>query len=216
MRVVLTLALGLAASPVLAFAPERAGLMVDAIRANGCSMTGEQAEGALAPLGLGGDEVQVFVDTLFGAEMVTMSEDNQTLFLVPTLCEAPPDVSMAMIVFAFQAQETSLEPWRPEFTAERGAEFIGALRGAGCSLTEESAATVLVPLGFTPSESRDIVSVLIEGGLGQVSDDGASFGLSPQFCAADPAGDVPELTAILSGWETPEMPDVIIQRGVTP
>lgn len=212
MKLAATLALTLAASPALAFTPERAALMVDAVRANGCALRGDQAEGALAPLGLDGAEVQAFVDTLYGAELVTVSDDLQTLTLSDALCAATGEESLALITGAFEAQELSLEPWRPEFTAERGAEFLGALRGAGCQLTEETAEAVLPPLGFTQSDSRDIVTVLMDGGLAELSGDGASLILNPDVCAADPAGDVAAIAAILDGWDA-SRPEVHIQRG---
>lgn len=202
----------LAASPALAFTPDRAALMVDAVRANGCALRGDQAEAALGPLGLDGVEVQAFVDTLFGADLVTVSDDLQTLTLSEPLCAAEGEASLALITAAFEAQELSLEPWRPDFTAERGAEFVAAVRGAGCTLTEETAAQVLPAAGFSPDDSRDVVTVLIDGGLGEVSADAQSFGLTEAFCAADPAGDLAAVAAILDGWDA-SRPEVIIQRG---
>ena len=212
MKLATALALTLAASPALAFTPDRAALMVDAVRANGCALRGDQAEGALAPLGLDGVEVQAFVDTLYGAELVTVSEDLQTLSLSETLCAATGEESLALITAAFEAQELSLEPWRPTFTAERGADFVAAVRGAGCSLTEETAAQVLPPAGFTPDDSRDVVTVLLDGGLAEVSPDAQSFGLTAAFCAADPAGDVAAVAAILNTWDATR-PEIILERG---
>lgn len=214
MRFVLALGFALAASPALAFTPDRAAMMVDAVRANGCAMTGEQAEGALAPLGLDGIEVQMFVDTLFGAGLVTMSDDMEELRLSEALCAATGEESLALIVGAFEMQDTALEAWRPTFTPERGAEFIAALRGAGCSLTEAGAAEVLVPLGFTPEESRDVVTVLIESEMAGIDDEGVALTLSEALCAADPATDTPTLAAILAAWdETHPAGEVHIQRG---
>jgi hypothetical protein len=210
----LGLALSLAAAPALAFTPDRAALMVDAVRANGCAMTSEQAEGALAPLGLDGVEVQMFVDTLYGAGLVTMSDDMEELLLAPQLCEAAAEESLALIVGAFEMQDTALEPWRPTFTPERGAEFIAALRGVGCSLTEAGASDVLVPLGFSQMESRDVVTVLIDSQLAGMDDQGVALTLSDALCAADPATDVPTLAAILAEWDETHPPgEVHIQRG---
>lgn len=218
MRIAAALGLCLVAAPALAFTPERAALMVDAVRANGCMMTGDQAEGMLAPLGLGGDEVQAFVDTLFGGELITLSEDFDTLTLSEALCAVEGDESLALITAAFVAQEAEMGPllevWRPGFTAERGAEFVGAVRGAGCILTEEAAAQVLPPLGIGPEESREVVTVLIDSGLGAVSEDGLTFSLTEDFCVADAAGDAPALAQILTDWEANHpAPEVHIQSG---
>lgn len=214
MRLVAALALTLAAIPALAFTPDRAALMVDAVRANGCSLTGEQAEGALAPLGLDGIEVQSFVDTLFAAELVTISDDEETLSLSAGLCAATDAEALAMITAAFEAEESSIEPWRPEFTATRGAEYTRAIRAAGCSLSESNAADVLMPLGFTPTESRDIASLLLDSGHAVAVDDGQRFSLSSEFCAADPAGDEAVIAALLDGWDDdPSDIDIHFERG---
>jgi hypothetical protein len=45
-----------------------------------------------------------------------------------------------------------------------------------------------------------------------VSADAQTFGLTPAFCAADPAGDLAAVAAILDGWDA-SRPEVIIQRG---
>lgn len=218
MKIAAALVLCLVAAPALAFTPERAALMVDAVRANGCSMTGEQAEGLLAPLGLRGDEVQAFVDTLFGGELITLSEDLDTLSLTEALCAAEGEASLALITAAFEAQEAAMGPllevWRPGFTPERGAEFVGAVRGAGCVLTEDTAAQVLPPLGIGPEESREVVTVLIDGGLGAVSEDGLTFSLTEDFCAAEAAGDSAALAQILTDWDANHpAPEVHIQSG---
>lgn len=212
MKLAAALALSLAASPALAFTPERAALMVDAVRANGCALRGDQAEGVLAPLGLDGVEVQAFVDTLYGAGMVTVSEDSQVLILSVSLCAANAEDSLAYVTAAFEAQEASLEPWRPEFTAERGAEFVAALRGAGCTLTEDTAAQVLPAAGFTPDDSRDVVTVLLDGGLAEISDDGQTLALTADLCAADPSGDAAAVAAILNTWDATR-PEITLQRG---
>mgnify|MGYP001243263627 FL=1 len=202
------------AAPALAFTPERAGLMVDAMRALDCSMNGEQAEASLAPLGLEGIEVQAFVDTLFGAGLVSLSEDMTVLSLVPMLCAAGPEESMAMIVEAFEAQESSIERWRPDFTPERGAELIATLRGLDCVLTEERAQEVLPPLGFTPVETRDIVAVLVDGTLAEVAEDGTALSLTESVCAADPSMDAPALQALLASWdERHPAPEIVIEQG---
>jgi len=169
-RIAAALGLCLVAAPALAFTPERAALMVDAVRANGCMMTGDQAEGMLAPLGLGGDEVQAFVDTLFGGALITLSEDFDTLTLSEALCAVEGDESLALITAAFVAQEAE--------------------------------------------ESREVVTVLIDSGLGAVSEDGLTFSLTADFCAADAAGDAPALAQILTDWDANHpAPEVHIQSG---
>jgi hypothetical protein len=204
------LLLTLAAAPASAFTPERAGMMVDAIRANGCAMSGAEAPEALGPIGLEPVEVQAFVDTLYAAGLVSLSDDMQTLNLTPLLCEAEGDAAMAMIVQAFEAQEAQIERWLPEFSPERGAELIAALRDTDCMLTDERAQEVLPPLGFTPVEVRDIVAVMVDGELASVSDDGAELRLSESVCAGDPAADAAALATLIATWEErhplPEMP----------
>lgn len=205
----------LAATPALGFTPERAGMMVDAIRANGCAMTGEQAPGALGPIGLEPMEVQAFVDTLYAAGLVTLSEDMQTLSLVPQLCEAEGDTAMAMIVEAFQAQETRIERWTPDFEPARGALLIATLRGDDCLLTDARAEEILPAQGFTPVEVRDIVAVMIDGEMASVSEDGAELRLSESVCAGDPAADAPALATLIATWEErhPSDTEAVTEQG---
>ena len=205
----------LAASPALAFTPERAGMMVDAIRTNGCAMTGEQAPEALGPLGLDPVEVQAFVDTLYGAGLVSLSEDMQILNLAPILCEAEGEAAMTMIVEAFAAQETRIERWLPDFAPERGAELIVALRGVDCTLTDERAQAILPPLGFTPVEVRDIVTVMVDGEMASVTEDGSEMRLSDSVCAGDPAADAPALATLIATWEErhPSDTEAVIEQG---
>jgi len=209
-------ALLLVSAPAAAFTPERAGLMVDAIRASGCALHGDQAEAALGPLGLEPVEVQAFVDTLFDAGLVSLSDDMNTLSLAPVLCDAAPGAGMAMIVEAFVAGEARIERWIPDFAPERGAALLAALRAEDCVLTDERAQIVLPPLGFTPVETRDVVAVLIDGDLALVSGDGAELRLSETACAADPASDTAALTALLVSWEArhPET-GIVIEEGAT-
>lgn len=196
-----TLAATLLAGPALGFTPERAGILVDALRANDCAMSGAEAPEALGPLGLDPMEVQTFVDTLFGAGLVTLSDDMETLSLVPMLCEAEGEASMAMIVQAFAAQEAQIERWLPEFAPERGAELVAALRGADCVLSDERARELLPPLGFTPVEVRDIVAVMVDGEMAAVSEDGAELSLTESVCAGDPAADAPAFATLIATWE---------------
>ncbi|MCW1932921.1 hypothetical protein [Pararhodobacter zhoushanensis] len=208
-----TLILSLLAAPALAFTPERAALMVDAIRANECAMASDQAEAALGPLGLDAVEVQAFVDTLYGAGLVSISADMSVLSLQPILCNAGDDAALAMITQAFAAQETSIEVWRPEFEPARGAELIATLRGLDCVLTEDAAQDALPPLGFTPIETRDIVAVLVDSDMASVTEDGSELRLTEATCAADPESDAPALAALLAAWdETHPAPGVVIEE----
>lgn len=214
MKIAAALVLSLAATPALAFTPDRAAILVDAIRDMGCSMNAAQAQVALPPLQLDPIEVQTFVDNLFLEGLATISDDQDTLSLSEPLCAATGEAALALITAAFEAQEPSIEPWQPDFTAARGAEYTGAVRAAGCSLTEANAADVLVPLGFTPVESRDIASVLLDSGHALADDEGQRFSLSPEFCAADPAGDEAVIAALLADWvDDPSDIDIHFERG---
>lgn len=206
----------LASSPALAFTPERAGMLVDAIRANDCAMTGDEAGPALQPLGLEPVEVQAFVDTLYGAGLVALSDDLSTLSLTPVLCEAEGEAAMAMIVRAFEAQEPGIAAYVPEFEPARGAELIATIRGEDCRLTDELAQEMLPDLGFTPIETRDIVAVMVDGEMATVNEDGTELVLSDATCAGDPAADEPALAALLASWaERHPAPEVVIEEGAT-
>lgn len=205
------LMLALLAAPAAAFTPERAGLMVDAVRAAGCALHGDQAGGVLAPLGLEPVEVQTFVDTLYAAGLVGLSSDMAVLTLAPVLCDAGVEAGMAMIVEAFAAQEPRVERWTPDFAPERGAELLAVVRAESCLLTDARAQAVLPPLGFTPIETRDVVTVLVDGGLATVDEAGSALRLADDLCAADPAGDAPALAALLAAWpETHPDPGVTV------
>jgi len=190
----------LLAAPAAAFTPERAGIMVDAVRANDCRMSGAEAPDALQPLGLESVEVQTFVDVLFTAGLVTLSEDMEDLILAEPLCLAESDASMALIVAAFEGQEAELQPWAPDFDPARGAELIAIIRGNDCEMTDAQAGDILPDQGFGPGITRDIVTLLMETGMASVSADGSAVGLSPALCAADPADDAAVLTDALSAW----------------
>ncbi len=194
------LAMILLAAPASAFTPDRAALMVDAVRANGCTMEGEAAEGTLAPLGLDGVEVQAFVDTLFGAGLVSLSDDLNTLTLSDDLCAAEGAASLALITAAFEAQESAIQAWRPDFTPERGAVFIAVVRAADCTLTEEAAQDLLPEQNFTPAETRDIVTVLVTSGVAEVAEDGSALSIATELCSADPAGDAEIVALALQAW----------------
>lgn len=194
------LAASLSASPVQAFTPERAGIMVDAVRANGCQMAGNEAAAALEPLGLDSLEVQTFVDVLFAAQLVTLSPDFSTLMLSDELCIADPAVAMPLIVAAFEQQEIGLEPWRPDFDPARGADLISIIRENGCALTDQQAGEILPGQDFSPDMTRDIVTLMIDADLAFVSPDGASVNLSADLCSAAVEGDTQVLATAISNW----------------
>lgn len=188
------------AAPAMAFTPERAGIMVDAVRANGCSMVGQEAPGALEPLGLESVEVQTFVDVLYSAELVTLSDDMQTLVLSEALCLAEGDEAMAMIVAAFEAGETELSRWEPDFDPARGAELVGIIRNNDCGLSDEQAGEILPDQGFDPEITRDIVALMLETDLAEISNDGFAVTLSDALCSADSATDTATLTQAIADW----------------
>ena len=206
----------LAAAPVAAFTPERAGIFVDAIRANDCAMHGDEAAGTLGPLGLEPVEVQAFVDTLFSAGLVSLSEDMATLSLGPALCEAEGEAAMAMIVEAFAAQEPSIEPWLPDFAPERGAELIALIRTEECRLTDARAQELLPEHGFTPIETRDIVAVLTDGALAEVTEDGTELVLTEAGCSGAPEQDAPTLATLIDSWaERHPAPEIVFEPAET-
>ena len=194
----------LLAAPAAGFTPDRAVIFVDALRANGCAMTGDEAPQALEPLGLEASEVQSFVDILFGAELVTLSDDQSRLMLTDALCQAAPEGSQAMVLAAYAAADraTVLERWAPDFTPERGAMLVGALRTNGCAMSEAQAAEILPALGFQPIETRDVVSILLETALATIADQsaGGAITLAEALCAADPAHDSATMAQALNDW----------------
>lgn len=171
------------------FTPERAGLFVDALRDNGCAMTTEEAPVLLPPLGLAPDEVQQFVDLLFLADLVTLSDDMAVLSLTDPLCVADAEAQQAMIEAAYDVPEAVLEPWIPAFSPDEGAALIGAVRDNGCAMSDAEAGVILAQAGMSPTLTRDIAAVLLEFGLASVGEDAQSFVLSDALCAADAAED---------------------------
>jgi hypothetical protein len=200
MRLAPAFVLTLLATPLAAFTPERAAMMVDAVRANDCQMAGSEAAEALSPLGLDPIEVQSFVDVLFLGELITLSEDMEVLSLAPALCEAEGDAALALIVEAFEGQETSLEAYVPIFEPETAAVLVGAVRENGCALSDGQAGEVLPPLGFVPDTARDIVTVLVEGGYAVISEDSTELRLSEALCAGAPEQDTAVMVEALAAW----------------
>ena len=200
MRLAAALCLALVPAPLWAFTPESAALMVDAIRAQDCALSGERADEVLGPLGLEPIEVQAIVDTLYGAGLFALSDDALILSLTPDLCAAEGEGALALITAAFEAQESDLARWQPDFPPESGAELIAVVRGLGCAMTTDQAAETLPPLGFDPVLTRDIVSVMVETGNATLNDDRSALSLSPALCAADAAGDLAAMQAMIDQW----------------
>jgi hypothetical protein len=191
------LALGVSglAGSVMAFTPDRAAIFVEALRVNDCAMSIEEAPELLPPLGLEPAEVQDFVDVLFTAGLVSLSEDMQILSLAEPLCVADAEASQAMIEAAYDAPESALIPWVPEFTPEQGAAMIGVLRTNGCAMSDDMAGTLLPEAGIDPTLSRDIVAVMLDMEMAAISEDGTQLGLSEELCAADPSLDAETIDA---------------------
>lgn len=201
-RTAAALALIITAQPVWAYTPDRAEMMISAVRANECAMAAPEAADLLVPLGLDGDEVQLFVDILYSAGLLTISDDGQELTLAHDLCDADAEATHRMVASAFAVAESAieLEEWRPEFTAEQGAILVGAVRGNGCVLADANAQALLEPLGFEPIVVRDIVTILVETEQATVSNDGLTLSLGDALCAGDPADDPATIEALLAAW----------------
>ena len=105
------LALALAA-PALAQAIDsaRAALFIDTIRQNDCAMTEEQAEASLPELGFDPAETSEYVEVLFEAGMVSLSEDMRTLILSEALCAADPGGDEARFAAALEAFDAGGPP----------------------------------------------------------------------------------------------------------
>lgn len=208
MRILPALLLAALASPAWAETPERAMILIDAIRANDCAMTEAEANAALPALGLMQQETQGFIDLLFRAGLAEYSEERQALILPEAFCAASPEDALAQVTAAFDAPAISLEPWVPDFAPERGALLIGALRVNDCSMSETEAGEILSGLGLEMTETRDIAGVLAETGLAVISSDGNVLSLSDMVCSADPAGDAALAAEALASFRAaePEMP----------
>lgn len=189
MRAALAALLLTVAAPAWADTPERAALLVDAMRDNGCAMTGDEADAILPDVGLSVDEVDAAISVLYPVELVTLSGDGEALVLSDVLCAADADTSLSLITEAFDAAPV-MEPWSPQITPAEGAALIGALRDNDCTLTEAEAAETLPAAGLNMVSTRDAVAVLLQAGAVELSEDGTILRLSADLCAADPQGDV--------------------------
>lgn len=200
MRHILAALLLTLALPALADTPERAALLVDAMRDNGCAMTGDEADAVLPGLGLDVFEVELAISVLFPAALVELSEDGEALVLASSLCEADSAQSLTLISEAFDAAPM-LEPWSPQISPEQGAALIGALRDNGCALSEDQAGSVLPALGLDMALTRDAVAVLMDAGTVGLNEDGTILRLDEAVCAADSAGDVELMTLALDDFD---------------
>lgn len=190
------------AAPALADTPERAALLVDAMRDQGCAMTGDEADAVLPGVGLSVEEVDVAISVLYPAALVTLSGDGEALVLSEALCAADADASLTLITEAFDATAV-MEPWSPQVTPAQGVALIGALRGNDCALTEGEAAETLPALGLDMAATRDSVAVLLQAGAVALSEDGGTLRLSAETCAADPAGDAALVDQALADYAAP-------------
>ncbi len=175
--------------PAWADTPARAALLVDAMRDNGCAMTGDEADAVLPGMGLSVDEVDAAISVLYPAMLVMLSDDGEALVLSEALCAADADTSLTLINEAFDAAPV-MEPWSPQVTPAEGAALIGALRDNDCVLTESEAAETLPAAGLSMVSTRDAVAVLLQAGAVELSEDGTILRLSAGVCAADPQEDV--------------------------
>lgn len=208
MRVLPALVLAALASPALAQTPERAMILVDAVRANDCAMTEAEANAVLPTLGLSMPEAQGFIDLLFRAGLAEYSEERQALILPEPFCAASAEDALAQLTAAYDEPSITLVPWTPEFAPERAALLIGALRDNDCAMNEIEAGEILSALGLEVTETRDIAGVLAETGLAVISSDGNVLSLSDMVCTADPAGDSALATEALATFRAaaPEVP----------
>ena len=177
------------AAPLAAQTPERAMLFVEAVRANDCAMTVDEANQALPGLDLGMDETQEVIDLLFAAGLADFDPEREALVLPEAFCTASDEETLAQVTAALEAPPIALMPWVPDFEPGRAALLIGALRDNDCSMNETEAGELLPQLGLEMNETRDIAGVLFESGLAELSEDGNVLTLSPALCAADPAED---------------------------
>jgi len=189
LRAVLAALLLTVAAPAWADTPERAALLVDAMRENGCAMTGDEADAVLPGVGLSIDEVDAAISVLYPAGLVALSGDSEALVLSDALCAADAGQSLILITEAFDAAPV-MEPWSPQITPAEGAALIAALRDNACALTEDEAAETLPAAGLNMVSTRDAVAVLLQAGAVELSEDGTTLRLSADLCAADPQGDV--------------------------
>lgn len=176
------------AAPVWADTPERAALLVEAMRDNGCAMTGDEADAILPGMGLSIDEVDAAISVLYPAGLVTLSEDGEALVLSDALCAADATQSLTLITGAFDAAPV-MEPWSPQITGAEGAALIGALRDNDCALSEQEAGETLPALGLDMITTRDTVAVLLQAGAVTLSEDGGTLRLSETVCTMEADGD---------------------------
>lgn len=198
---ILTAMAGLVALPFAALAqdiPPRAGAFVALVQANDCAITEAQAQALLPPAGLTMDDAQDAAALMNRGRLFTVDADGETLRLTPELCAADAAGVDALLAAAAAAPAPGARflDLGERVDPARGADFIGAVRTAGCLMSEDQAEAILPPLGFAPEDVQDIAGLLmITGRAGMAGD---SFALHPDLCTADAAGDADEMVAALA------------------
>ncbi len=191
------LALLAPAAPAAAVTPERAALVIGAIRDYGCRMDEEPADRLFDPMGIPRSDTADIVAVLESAGLASVSPDGGTVTLSQELCAADPAEDAA----TYAAAEAAAEAADGGEPAERAARFIAAVRDNGCAMTETEAATGLAAMGFTADETVGYVEVLLEAGLVTLSDDFQQLRLAEALCAADPAADAAAFATALAAFE---------------
>jgi hypothetical protein len=138
-------------------------LVLDLFRANGCSMTQDGMEGALAGMGYTREESEVLrapFAAMIAAGDVILSDDEQTATLSDDVCQV-------------NRAETPFDP-RAVVTA--------ALADNGCRLTEDQGAAVLPDYGLSIDDSEPVVEAMIADGVAIFS--GGELVLAPSVCRA--------------------------------
>lgn len=186
------------AAPAGAQVPANAAAFVALVQANDCAITESQAQALLPPAGLTMDDAQDAAAVMNRGRLFSVDADGETLRLTPELCAADAAGVDALLAAAAAAPEPGafLLDLAERVDPARGAAFIGAVRTAGCMMSEDQAEAILPPLGFTPEDVQDIAGLLMITGRAGIADE--TFTLHPDLCTADAAGDGDEMVAALA------------------
>lgn len=197
----LVLAGALMAAPAGAQAlADPAAAFVALVQDNGCAMTEAEAEALLPSAGLTMADARAAAALMNRGRLFTVDPDGLTLRLVPELCAADAAGVAAQLAAAATMPEpvAQLMDLTARVDPARGAAFVGAVRAAGCTMTEDQAKTSLPGLGFVRDEVQDIAGLLITTARADFAE--GAFVLNPTLCAADPAGDEAALVAALAAY----------------